>query len=296
MIFLEETTNVDISAIISETINSLFSTLFSSIDNSIYSILDDITFIDSTIISDNVYKNLFGLSSNEGILIISNILLFGIILYYAISRAIAYFTGSEIQSSISFIFRMIIFGILMNSSYFICEQILDLNSLFSLAIRNLGEMIFSKNICFSTLVTEINYTVSTSSFNLFSVDGIIKSFISLGLFNLIFSYSLRYILIKVFVLLAPFAILSLIHNKTKWIFSSWIRILFSLLFLQIFISIVLLISFSFTYSKNLLSKFMYIGCIYALIKSNSIVKDFIGGISTNVSNPISSFKSFLGGK
>ncbi len=296
MIFLEETANIDISAVISETINSLFSTLFSSIDNSIYSILDDITFIDSTIISDGVYKSLLGLSSNEGILIIANALLLGIILYYAISRAIAYFTGSEVQSCITFIFRMIIFGIFMNSSYFICEQILNLNSLFSSAIRNLGEMIFSKSICFSTLVSEINYTASTSSFNLFSVDGIIKSFISLGLFNLIFSYSLRYILLKVFVLLSPFAILSLIHNKTKWIFTSWLRIVFSLLFLQIFISIVLLISFSFTYSQNLLSKFMYIGCIYALIKSNHIVKDFIGGVSTNVSSPISSFKSFLGGK
>lgn len=293
---MAETTNLDITTIISDTINSLFSTLFSSIDNSIYSILDDITFVDSTIISDSVYKSLLGLSANEGILIISNILLLGIMLYYSISRAIAYFTGSEVQSCVPFIFRMILFGIFMNSSYFICEQILNLNSLFSLAIRNLGEMIFSKNICFSTFITEINYTISTSSFNLFTIDGIMKSFISLGLFNLIFSYSLRYILIKVFILLSPFAIISLIHFKTKWIFSSWIRILFSLLFLQIFISIVLLIAFSFSYSQNLLSKFMYIGCIYALIKSNNIVKEFIGGISTTVSNPISSFKSFLGGK
>lgn len=293
---MEETTNVDIGSIISETINSLFSNLISSIDNNIYSILDDITFIDSTIISDNVFKNLLGLTSSEGILIIANVLLFGIILYYSISRAIAYFTGSEIQSCVPFIFRMIIFGIFMNSSYFFCEQILEINSFFSLAIRNLGEIIFSKNICFSSLISELNYSVSTSGFNLFSVEGIMKSFISIGLFNLIFSYSLRYILIKVFVLLCPFAILSLIHNKTKWIFTSWSRIVFSLLFLQIFISLILLIAFSFTYSQNFLSKFMYIGCVYALIKANSIVRDFIGGLSTSVNSPISSFKSFLGGK
>ncbi len=184
----------------------------------------------------------------------------------------------------------------MNFSYFICEQFINITSLISLAIRNLGELIFSKNICFSGLISEINYSVSTSSFNLFSMDGIIKIFISIGLFNLVFSYSLRYILIKVFILLAPFSILSLIHNKTKWFFSSWFRILFSLLFLQIFISIILLIAFFFTYSENLLSKFMYIGCIYALIKSNSIIKEFIGGVSTNIASPISSFKSFFGGK
>ena len=70
----------------------------------------------------------------------------------------------------------------------------------------------------------------------------------------------------------------------------------SLLLLQILISLTLLVCFSFTYSKDMLSKLMYIGCIYALIKSNSIIREFIGGISTNAANPISNFKSFLGGK
>ena len=186
----------------------------------------------------------------------------------------------------------------MNSSYFICEQIININSLVSLAIRNIGEIVYNKDICFSTFVNELNsfISISDNNFNLFSVDGIIRSFISLGLFNLIFSYSLRYVLIKVFVLICPFAILCLIHNKTKWIFSAWLRILMSLLLLQILISLILLVCFSFTYSKDMLSKLMYIGCIYALIKSNSIIREFIGGISTNAANPISNFKSFLGGK
>ncbi len=106
---MEYTTNIDIISIITETINTLFSSLFSSIDNSIYSILDDITFIDSTIISDNTFKSLLGLSSNEGILMISNILLLGIILYYSVNRITAYFTGSETQSTAHFIYRIIIF-------------------------------------------------------------------------------------------------------------------------------------------------------------------------------------------
>ena len=293
-----EDSTLNITSIITDTINSLFSNLFSSIDNNIYSLLDDITFIDTSIISDNIFQNILGMSSNEGILIISNILLFGIILYYSVNRLIAYFTGSEIQNSKNFIFRLIIFGIFMNSSYFICEQIININSLVSLAIRNIGEIVYNKDICFSTFVNELNsfISISDNNFNLFSVDGIIRSFISLGLFNLIFSYSLRYVLIKVFVLICPFAILCLIHNKTKWIFSAWLRILMSLLLLQILISLILLVCFSFTYSKDMLSKLMYIGCIYALIKSNSIIREFIGGISTNAANPISNFKYFLGGK
>lgn len=292
--------SLNISSIIISSINSIFSSLFSSIDNSIYSILDDITFIDSNIISTNTFKDILGISSNSGILIITNTLLFGIILYYSISRMFSYFTGSEIQSSKNFIFRAIIFGILMNSSYFICEQIINLNSLLCLAIRNVGEIIYNKEICFSSLITEINSAIiisnSNENFNIFSVDGIIKSFISIGLFNLIFSYSLRYILIKVFILLCPFAIICLINNKTKWIFSSWIKIVMSLLLLQILVSLILLVCFSFNYSNDIFSKLMYIGCIYALIKANSIIKEFIGGINTSTSNPISNFKTFLGGK
>lgn len=293
-----ENTSTDINSIIISIINSLFSSLFSSIDNNIYSLLDDITFIDTSIISDNIFRNILGTSSNAGILIIANTLLFGLILYYSISRLISYFTGSKIQSSQSFVFRAVIFGIFMNSSYFICEQIINLISLLSLSIRNIGEIIYGKEVCFSTFVDEINSFVSVynESFNLFSVDGIIKGFISFGLFTLLFSYSLRYILIKVFVLICPFAILFLIYNKTKWIFTSWLKIIISLLLLQILISLILLVCFSFSYSNDMLSKLMYIGCIYALIKANSIIKEFIGGISTNTGNPIANFKYFLGGK
>ena len=53
--------------------------------------------------------------------------------------------------------------------------------------------------------------------------------------------------------------------------------------------------FSMDYSSgNLLIKFIYIGGIYALIKANSFVRDFIGGVSTefsqNVNNLFSIFK------
>ncbi|MBQ9298166.1 MAG: hypothetical protein IJ223_03905 [Clostridia bacterium] len=285
-----ESSTTDFSSIITEIINNLFSNLFSSIDNTTYAILDDITFVDSSIISDDIFKNILGISANSGILIIANTLLFGLLLYYSISLLISHITGSEIQSPKDFIFKAVIYGILMNASYFICEQIININSLISLAIRNIGEITYQKNICFETFVNETNsfISISKSSFNLFSIDGIIKSFSSLGLLNLIFSYSLRYILIKVFILISPFSFLSLIYSKTKWIFSSWIKIIMSLLLLQDFIPIILLICFSFSYSNNFISKLFYMGCIYALIKANSILKEFIGGISTNTDTPMKS--------
>ncbi|MFR3783324.1 MAG: hypothetical protein ACLTXR_05985 [Clostridia bacterium] len=57
--------------------------------------------------------------------------------------------------------------------------------------------------------------------------------------------------------------------------------IFSIVFIQIIVSLVLLILFSFDFSNsNLFTKFVYVGGIYALIKANTIVREFIGGIST----------------
>lgn len=94
-------------------------------------------------------------------------------------------------------------------------------------------------------------------------------------------------MIKVFILLSPFAILSLCQNSTSWIFKCWIKSFFSLLFVQILISIILLLTFSITpeYS-DIFNKLIYIGSIYALIKANDFVKELFGGISTSVSSNI----------
>ena len=182
-----------------------------------------------------------------------------------------------------FILKSIIFGICINFSYFLLNELLDLFSNITLAIRGIGEDLFNKNICFSELIVDINNNLSSSSssLDLFSLDGLIKSSLTMSLLNLVFTYSFRYIMVKIFILLAPFAILSLILDSTSWFFKSWIRNLFSLLFIQIIVAIVLLILFSMDYSaNNLMTKFIYVGAIYALIKSNSFVRDFVGGVST----------------
>lgn len=180
----------------------------------------------------------------------------------------------------------------MNCSFFILELFLDLNCNISLAIRNLGEHLFGKSICFSELIHMINTNMSIdiSSLNIFSVSGLIKGTLSISLLNLVFSYSLRYIMIKIFVLLSPFAFLSLTLDSTSWFFKAWIRNLFSLLFIQIIVALVLLILFSFDFSSsNLLNQFIYVGGIYALIKANSFVREFIGGVSTNVTQAVQNF-------
>ncbi len=285
----------NITQTIIDVINSIFETLFSSIDNNLYSVLDDITFINSDILQDKNFENLFGTSVSNGILLIANSFLLAFILYYAARYLMAHFTYTQTESPFSFIIKLVLCGLLMNASFFLMGFILDLNSNVSLAIRALGENLFQKDICFSGLITTINTNIAidANSLNIFSLDGLIKGTLSMSLLNLVFSYSLRYIFIKVFILLSPFSFLSLTLNKTSWFFQTWFRNLFSLLFIQIIVSIVLLILFSMDYSSsNLFSKFIYIGGIYALIKTNSLVRDFIGGVSTQVSQSVKNFVGF----
>lgn len=285
----------DITQVIINTINSIFETLFASIDNNLYSVLDEITFVNSSILDDKNFTNLFGSSTSQGILLIANSLLLGFILYYSFRYLMSHITYHKVDSPFSFIIKLVVFGICMNFSFFIVQIILDLNSNISLAIRELGFNLFNKEISFSQLISTINtdMAVDTNSLNIFSVDGLIKSVLSVSLLSLVFSYSLRYIMIKVFVLLAPFAFLSLSLNSTSWFFKSWLKNLFSLLFIQIIVSLVLLILFSLDYSStNLFNKFIYAGGIYALIRANSFVREFIGCVSTNISQSVKSFSNF----
>ena len=272
----------DVTSTILETINTILGNLFSSIDNNIYSILDDITFISSDIIYDSYFEKILGTSASNGILLISNSLLFGLLLYYSLKYLIAHFTFKQTESPMQFIFKSIIFGICINFSYFLIGELLDIFSNITLAIRGIGEELFNKNICFAELILEINNTsIDNSSIDVFSLDGLFKASITMSLLTLVLNYSFRYIMIKIFILLTPFSILSLILESTSWFFKSWLKNIFSLLFIQIIVAIVLLILFSMDYSSNnLMTKFIYVGAIYALIKSNSFVRDFIGGVST----------------
>lgn len=288
--------NTDITNTIIGTINTIFENLFSSIDGNLYKILDELVFVNKDVLSDKYFDKLFGVSSTNGILLIANSLIIGFLLYYAAKFLMSNFTYEKVENPMAFMFKCIIFGICMNSSFFLIEQILNLNFNISELIRTLGYDLFGKNISFSELINEINGNLDVdTSIDIFTLDGLIKGTLTVSLLNLVFSYSLRYVMIKILVLLSPFAFLSLSLENTAHFFKSWYRSLFSLLFVQILVAIVLLLLFSMDYSKgNLINKFIYIGGIYSLIRANSIVRELFGGISTNVQTGMSNLKLFKG--
>ncbi len=285
-----EDVEVESTFSIIDSINDIFSKIFSSVDNGIYDILDKITFIDSKIIEKDSFIKLFGNNSASGILLVCNSLILGIFLFYVINYLFSYITYSKVQNPLAFIFKTIIFIALMNSSLWICKLIINIVSLISGSICEIGESLFGEEISFVNFITKINdniYISNAEGLDVTSFDGIIKTFTTVGFMSLIFSYSLRYIMIQVFVLLFPFAILCGIYDKTSWIFKSLSKAFISLLLEQVLVALILVLSFSFSLSaSNELSKVLYIGIIYSLTKANTYMYMIFGGITTSITSNI----------
>lgn len=282
--------NINLTELILNSINELFSKMFSSIDNTIYSVLDEVTFINNTILENDSFRKILGESSQDGILLICNSLVLGFIIYYAINYLFSHLTYSKIDSPKQFIFKSIIFIAIMNSSLWICLEIINIISVITDGISYISQNLFGIQISFSNFIDNINKNlyIQNEAFNVFSIDGIIKSFTSFGLINLVFTYSLRYIMIQIFILLSPFAFLSLISNSSESFFRAWIKVFLSLLLVQILISLILLLSFSIELTSNTnISKFLYVGIIYALSKATSYIKEIFGGISIDIKSSLS---------
>lgn len=289
-----EYTTESLSELIFQIINNILSKLFNSIDKTIYSLLDELTFIDESILEQSNLEKILGENSSSGILLICNALVLGFFLFYGLQYLFSHLTYKQIQKPSQFIFKAIIFVGIMNSSIWICKEIIYIIAIITKAINYICEDLFNITISFTTFIQHLNSILYQEGFefDIFSFDGIVKSFSSIGMMSLVFTYSLRYLLIQIFAILCPFAFLSLLSENTEHFFRSWIKNFFSLLFIQILLSIILLLSFSLINFSNIeIQKLLYIASIYAITRCNYIMRELIGGISFEVKQNIPFFKN-----
>lgn len=275
----------------------MLSNLLSSINSNIYSYLDNLVFIDSNITRSLSY--VLGTNFYSGINLICNSLIYGFLIYYSISYFLSYITFSKVESPLQFLFKLVLCALALNCSEFLCSGLISLCSNISQVILELGKDLFSVDISFSSLINNIlpNEYFTGGSFSLFSFDGILNTFTTFGFLSLAISYAIRYILLKVLLLISPFSILSLASSKTQNFFKAWFKNLLALLFLQIFISMVLLVCFIIN-SNDILglpSQIIHLGMIYTLFKANGFMRDLVGGFSTDVSLSMPNITSMFQG-
>lgn len=274
----------------------MLSNLLSSINDNVYEFLDKLVFITPDITKS--LSPIIGTNNHFGITLICNSLVYGFLLYYGLSYLISHITFSQIETPLQFIFKLLLCTLALNASEFICSGLISIFSHASNIVCELGKYMFGFDVSFSGLIQDIipkDYFLS-NSFSLFSFDGLVNTSISFGFLSLSISYVIRYIILKVLIIIAPFAILSLSSNKSSWFFKAWFKNFIALLFLQVFIAIILLVCFIIDDKDRFLpSQIMYIGMIYSLFKANSFVREFIGGFSTDTNFSFSNISSIFKG-
>ena len=276
-----ENETVNLTSLICDSLNSIFFRFFSSIDNTVYSCLDNILFINSDIINNSKFQNIFGTDSTNGFLLIANSLILGVLIFYILKYTISHLTYNSIDSPYQFIFKSIVFVACINSSLWICEQIISLISLISDTICNLGLSLFGTNITFYNLLSKINSLIylNVENFDIFTFDGIIKFGSTLCIIYILFTFSVRFILCKILILISPFAFVSLITNQFDGFFKGWLKEFLTLLLVQVFISIVLVLGFSLDfYANDILSKLTYLAILIIISKCNYNVKNLFNYI------------------
>lgn len=289
--------NSEVVSIVLEVINTIFSNIFNSIDKTIFPLLDKLVFINTDIFSTGTkFNKVLSTSSSNGVLILANCLFTAFVLYYAGRLLLANLLGTQIESPGKFFMRAFLTGIAMNSALPICNFFINSTNLVSSFFCNLGKNIFGKEISFVTLISLLE-PGTTSGIDVLSLDGILSGALSVSAFALIISFSFRYILVEVLIILSPFAILCLSNSSTEGFFKSWFKCLLSLLILQVVISVMLLIPYSLLNANNdiLFNKVLLVGSLTALLKSNQFVKEFMGGIGigTNFQNGLTGIRTLI---
>ena len=287
-----ESETINLTSLICETLNSIFFKIFSSVDTTVYSNLDNILFIHSDMVQDAKFQKLFGTNADNGLLLIANSLIFGIVLFYVFKFVISHLTYSKVDSPYQFMFKCIIFIACMNGSLWICEGIISLFSLISDSICELGNSITGCEINFTNLMNHINSALypTLETFDIFSFEGILKLGCSLSIVYILFVFSVRYILCKILLLLSPFACMSLISNQFDGFFKGWLKQFFILLFVQIWVSLLLILGFTLDFwAGNTLSELIYFSILLIIAKSNAYSKGIFSQIYQYSHNKLKDF-------
>ena len=270
-------------------LNEMCRALFNSVDKNAFKYLDELAFLDENKFKTSTELDLIGNNVYEGIIGIAISILIGIALYYIINYFIKKIINEEIENPYTFIIKAIIAGFFIIYIKDIILFAIGANNMISKEILNLTKTFFNEKVTFENILIKINEALYTQGqeFNVMSFDGIIKIYLIFGVINLIFEYSLRYVMIKIMFILSPVFIAFKANRKTEYLYNNWTKGIFSPLFMQNIIAIILVLSTRFMVSSIIpINKIIYIGMIYALIKVNLFVKEMFGGVSIEVQTPI----------
>lgn len=277
---------MEINNAVLNTIQSMTNQIFTSIDNSLIGVLDKLVYIDESLLRESLLF-IFTKKIEITMRIMAESILFGYILYYLIRYLISRITSynrDDLENPGIFFIKVVFIGIAIFYSNNISKILVELNNNISI---DFGNNMFpaGKLPTFSSFLKTVNNTflLDEESVNIFSIDGIFKGFVSFGTLNMTVTFALRYVLVKVLIIMAPIAFVTKVFTKTEKIFNMWFKTLISLLLVQHFITLILVLGgFLKANDYSTMNKIAYIGIIYALSKSFYLFEKIFGAIAPDV--------------
>lgn len=267
-------------------LNYLLEKVFKSIEGEIFKTLDKLTIIGPEILKEEPLKNIVFENKVNGLVIIANTLILFFVIYYVFKQLIGIYNGNKIESIYVFIIRIIIVCIIVNFSYYICEEILNIFGILGESIDTYASDVINKKVTFENLKDSIINIENIINTDLVSLDGIIKGIISFGSVSILISFSVRYVTVIFLIIISPLAFVCLSSNLTSGIFNMWVKMLIVNLTLQIGIKLLIFIPLAYKNQNDIIYKIILVGTISLIYKFNIFIKELLARISNenNVKN------------
>ncbi|MDD3303374.1 MAG: hypothetical protein PHP54_00455 [Clostridia bacterium] len=267
-------------------LNNVLEKLFKSIEGTIFQTIDSLISIGPDILQKEPLNNIIFDNKMNGLILIANVLVIFFIAHYIFKQLISIYNGNKIESIYLFIIRVIIVLIIVNSSYFICKEILNIFDVLSDTIDVYATDTIKKEITFENLKNNITNIEDIMNSDLISLDGIIKGIVSFGSVSILINFSVRYATVLFLIIISPFAFVSLASNLTSGIFSTWAKILVLNLSTTIVIKLLIFIPLAFHDQRSIMYKIILVGVISLIYKFNVFIKEILARISSesNVKN------------
>ncbi len=263
-------------------INVIAEKIFKSVEGEVFKGLDDLLIINHEILGKEPLKTLFVKGDSEGLIVLAMSFVIFFLGYYIIARMLAMYNGENVDNIFKYMLRIIICVICSMSTFFILEQILNINGLLTEALTSIGKDLTGEKICFESLREVVLNLDKYMSEEALSIDGIIKGVISFGATTILITFAIRYVTIIFLCVVSPIVIMFAASGATYGIFKSWIKMFLGNLFIQNVVVIILMIPLAVRDVDSDLFKIILVGSIYLLYRINNFSKEFLGNISEQI--------------
>ena len=259
-------------------INIVVEKIYKSVEGQVYEILDKIAIITPDILNKEPLSRIYQKDGTSIFMLIAISLITFYATYYIFTRIVSMYNGNKIESIYKFILKVIVTAILMGSSLFIVETILNINALMTSSVISAGKDITGETISFNSLKEKITDLDKYMSEDFISLDGLIKSFIAFGAISLLINFAVRYVTVIFLILMAPFGIIFMASPVTGGIAKAWMKLFITAITTQTVVYLILIIPLSFKDTNSVMFRIVLVGTIYLLYRLNTFIKDILGNI------------------